>query len=147
MCQLKKEGKQCRFLRDRCLCHQMQFGLLIRGSHQVPLIVEASPCSGLRASLSPLPLGLAFEHGLFRTHQPENRSSVCRNLALWFKATGTLTPARTCNATASSTARSSTRLKSASESSPPSWCLRVSFRYTGRNRLSTTSLRYTAGSR
>src|SRR5438477_7027460 len=50
-------------------------------------------------------------------------------------------PADSCRATASSTARSSTRLKSCGARRPASWAARASTRYAGRRRLPTTSLR------
>src|SRR5882762_1233490 len=55
----------------------------------------------------------------------------------------TSTPVRTWRSIASFIARSSTRLNSASVSLPSSCFSRASFRYSGRNRLPTTSLRNT----
>src|ERR1700722_9626730 len=55
-------------------------------------------------------------------------------------------PERICRSMHSSTARSSTRLKAASDSFPPANWSRASFRYAGRKRLPTTSLRYTVPS-
>src|ERR1700730_17655808 len=56
-------------------------------------------------------------------------------------------PARSCRCMASSTARSSTRLNSALVIFPAANCARASFRYPGRSRLPTTSLRNIRGSR
>src|ERR1700690_208174 len=55
-------------------------------------------------------------------------------------------PERIWISTHSSTARSSISLKAASESFPPANWSRASFRYAGRKRLPTTSLRYTVPS-